>query len=105
MAGFAIENLKINLEILNDPKYDYVFSVEEVNRLVLQGIPFRDAYKIIGEQIEKGEYRPVQSVHHTHEGSIGNLCLDKISERKNIIMAGFSFEKVDEAIKELTSIG
>jgi argininosuccinate lyase len=103
ISAFAIDNITVYRNILDDPKYDYIFSVEEVNKLVLKGVPFRDAYKKVAKLIEKGEFRPDKSIHHTHEGSIGNLCLDKIVEKKNQIINEFNFEKVEIAIKKLTS--
>jgi argininosuccinate lyase len=103
ITSFALENLSVNKKILDDPKYDYIFSVEEVNKLVQKGVPFRDAYKKIGELIEKGEFKPEKSVHHTHEGSLGNLCLDKILEKKNLILKEFNFGEAELAIKKLTS--
>jgi argininosuccinate lyase len=86
---------------LEDSKYDFLFSVEEVNKLVLQGIPFREAYKIIGEQIETGKFKPEKEVKHTHEGSIGNLCLDKIAEFKNEKIESFHFDEIEKAIRNL----
>ena len=71
---FDYENLSVKEDILNDPKYDYLFTVEDVNRLVLAGVPFREAYKQVGMAVQHGRYRPTREVHHTHEGSIGNLC-------------------------------
>ena len=81
MAAFMVKNIKVNKNILADPKYDYLFTVEDVNRLVLNGVPFRDAYRQIGEQVQKGTYKPTREVHHTHEGSIGNLCTKQIAEK------------------------
>jgi len=101
IATLALENISIKENILDDSKYDFLFSVEEVNKLVLQGVPFREAYKIVGEQIETGKFQPEKQVNHTHEGSIGNLCLDKIAEFKNEKIESFHFEKVEEAINEL----
>jgi argininosuccinate lyase len=72
-----------------------------VNDLVLKGVPFREAYKIIGEKIEKGDFVPQKKVHHTHEGSIGNLCLDKISDKKQNVINKFNFSKIENAIKQL----
>jgi argininosuccinate lyase len=103
ISAFAIENILVNQNILEDPKYDCIFSVEEVNKLVLKGVPFRDAYKKVAELIEKGEFRPDKSIHHSHEGSIGNLCLDKIAEKKKQIINEFNFEKADKAITKLIS--
>jgi len=81
MMTFSIENVRVNKEILEDPKYDYLFTVEEVNKLVQDGVAFRDAYKIVGAKVEKGEFKPDKNVNHTHLGSIGNLCLDEIKEK------------------------
>ena len=78
MTTFSLKDIKVNDQILNDPKYDYLFTVEEVNKLVQQGIAFRDAYKIVGEKVEKGAFVPDKNVNHTHKGSIGNLCLEDI---------------------------
>jgi argininosuccinate lyase len=91
----------VNTRILQDPKYDYIFSVEEVNRRVVNGLPFRDAYKLVGEIIDKGDFHPIKTVEHTHEGSIGNLCLDKILLKKNKILKEFNFRKVEKAITGL----
>jgi argininosuccinate lyase len=101
IAALALENMSVKENILVDSKYDFLFSVEEVNKLVLQGVPFREAYKIVGEQIETGEFHPEKEVKHTHEGSIGNLCLDKIAEFKNEKIKDFQFEKVEIAINQL----
>lgn len=78
MTTFSLKDIKVNDQILNDPKYDYLFTVEEVNKLVQQGIAFRDAYKIVGEKVEKETFVPNKNVNHTHKGSIGNLCLEDI---------------------------
>ncbi|MBR4851631.1 MAG: argininosuccinate lyase, partial [Tidjanibacter sp.] len=76
MADFMLANLTINEQILDDAKYDYLFTVEDVNRLALSGVPFREAYREVGMQVQRGEYQPTREVHHTHEGSIGNLCTE-----------------------------
>ena len=81
MMTFSIENVHVNTKILEDPKYDYLFTVEEVNKLVQDGVAFRDAYKIVGAKVEKGEFKPDKNVNHTHLGSIGNLCLEEIKEK------------------------
>ena len=78
-----------------------MFSVEEVNRLVLQGTPFRDAYKRVGLEIEAGKFVPNKKIHHTHEGSIGNLCNDKIIELMEKNVSSFDFKKVEQAEKRL----
>ena len=101
IASLALENMSVKENILEDSKYDFLFSVEEVNKLVLQGIPFREAYKMIGEQIELGTFKPKKEIKHTHEGSIGNLCIDKISEYKNEKVKSFNFDKIEKSIKEL----
>lgn len=86
MAEFMMRHIKVNEDILSDPKYDYLFTVEDVNRLALSGMPFRDAYKTVGMQVQRGEYTPTRSVHHTHEGSIGNLCNDRIAAKMQRVM-------------------
>ncbi len=87
MADFMLSNLQINEQIIEDPKYDYLFTVEDVNRLALSGVPFREAYREIGMQVQRGEYRPTRSVNHTHEGSIGNLCTEQIRQKMERVMA------------------
>lgn len=101
MTGFMLENIIVKNDILKDEKYQYVFSVEVVNEMVLQGIPFRDAYKKIGEDIENGSYVPKMDINHTHEGSIGNLCNANIQHQLGEVLKGFQFEKVEKAIKKL----
>jgi argininosuccinate lyase len=101
IAAYALSNIKVNHNLLDDKKYDYLFSVEEVNKLTLQGIPFRDAYKEVGRQIAEGEFEPTRIVEHTHEGSIGNLCLDEIRQKKEEILKGFNFVTVNHAITKL----
>ncbi|MCG6186491.1 argininosuccinate lyase [Maribellus maritimus] len=101
IATLALKNVKVNHEILDDSKYNYIFSVEEVNDLVLKGVPFREAYKIVGEKIEEGNFVPKKSVNHTHEGSIGNLCLEEISNKKKDVISRFNFGKIDDAVERL----
>ena len=101
MTAYIINKMQVNDHILDDPRYDLMFSVEEVNRLAANGMPFRDAYKKVGLDIEAGQFKPVKDVHHTHEGSIGNLCTAEIAALMNDILAGFAFEKVEEAEKAL----
>ena len=103
MVTHMIKEVKINEHILDDDKYALLFSVEEVNRLVLEGIPFRDAYKQVGLNIEAGLFEPIKKVNHTHEGSIGNLCNNQISALMQNIVEGFAFEKVNEAEQKLLS--
>jgi argininosuccinate lyase len=101
MTAMMMAQVKVNTEILSDSRYDYLFSVEEVNRLTLAGVPFRDAYKQVGKEIEEGNFKPNKTVQHTHQGSIGNLFNDEICSYKNDVVLEFSFEKVHSAIKEL----
>ncbi|TWJ04506.1 argininosuccinate lyase [Mucilaginibacter frigoritolerans] len=103
MATFMLKHVTVNAGILNDPKYAYLFSVEEVNRMVLNGTPFRDAYKQVGAAIEKGEFNPDKTVNHTHEGSIGNLGNEQITASMNKVVKSFDFDKVKEAIDKLVS--
>ena len=103
MVTHMMREVKVNEHILDDDKYALLFSVEEVNRLVLEGMPFRDAYKQVGLNIEAGKFVPVKEVHHTHEGSIGNLCNDQISALMQNIVDGFAFNKVNEAEQQLLS--
>ena len=101
MTEFMLKQIIVREKILNDDKYKYLFSVEAVNAEVLKGNPFRDAYKKIGAEIEQGTFTPVTTIHHTHEGSIGNLCNDKIKEMMEEVLLSFKFEKVDTAINDL----
>lgn len=103
MVTHMMREVKVNEHILDDDKYALLFSVEEVNRLVLEGVPFRDAYKQVGLNIEAGKFIPVKKVHHTHEGSIGNLCNDQVSALMQNIMDGFAFNRVNEAEQQLLS--
>ena len=98
---FVLDGIEIKKDILDKDIYKYLFSVEEVNKLVLQGMPFRDAYKKVGVEIEQGLFNPEKKVSHTHEGSIGNLCNDKIEAYFESIWSGFSFPQVQKAIREL----
>ena len=86
MADFMLSNLSVNEQILEDEKYNYLFTVEDVNRLALEGVPFREAYRTVGMQVQRGEYQPTREVHHTHEGSIGNLCTEQIREKMEQVM-------------------
>lgn len=101
MVTLMMREIKINEHILDDPKYSLLFSVEEVNRLVMDGVPFRDAYKKVGMDIEAGTFTADQTVRHTHEGSMGNLCNEKIEQLMQQTIEGFQFEKVDRAEKAL----
>ncbi len=101
MAAYIINKMEVNEHILDNPIYDPMFSVEEVNRLAREGMPFRDAYKKVGLDIEAGHFTPNKDIHHTHEGSIGNLCNDKIQALMDDVVSGFKFEKMEEAVKNL----
>jgi len=101
MSTLMLSQIEINNKILDDKRYDYLFSVEEVNRLTLSGVPFRDAYKQVGLDIEAGNFKPNKSVNHTHEGSIGNLSNAEIEKYKNQILHQFNFEKVIQAEERL----
>jgi argininosuccinate lyase len=103
MAEFMLQHITVKTDILNDPKYDYLFSVDEVNRLALSGTPFRDAYKQVGLAIEQGNFNPEKTVQHTHEGSIGNLCNEQISAAMQAVVGSFGFDKVQQAINALVS--
>ncbi len=89
MCDFMLQHIRVNKNILDDRKYDYLFTVEDVNRLTLAGTPFREAYRQIGMQVQNGTYHPTREVHHTHEGSIGNLCNVEIAEKMKRAMAQF----------------
>ncbi len=101
MAAYIINKIKVNENILDNPIYAPMFSVEEVNRLAQEGMPFRDAYKKVGLDIEHGNFTPNMDIHHTHEGSIGNLCNDKIEELMDKTLEGFNFQRVKEAEEKL----
>ncbi len=103
MTTYIIKEIKVNKQLLEDEKYHSIFSVEEVNRLVLDGVPFRDAYKKVGLAIEAGDFSPCKEIHHTHEGSIGNLCNKEIAERMEQIVEGFDFQTIETAEKALLS--
>jgi argininosuccinate lyase len=101
MSKLMLQNIKIKDNILDDPKYQYLFSVEEVNKLVLAGTPFREAYKKVGLDIEAGNFGGKYEINHTHEGSIGNLNLPEVKVMMNNLIGQFKFEKVERAIEEL----
>ena len=101
MVTHMMREVKVNEHILDDDKYSLLFSVEEVNRRVLAGMPFRDAYKQVGLDIEAGKFIPSKSVNHTHEGSIGNLCNESITAMMRSVRGSFSFERMNEAEKKL----
>jgi argininosuccinate lyase len=101
MSAYIVRKMEVNEDILSDQRYDLMFSVEEVNRLTTEGMPFRDAYKKVGLDIEAGNFTPNKNIKHTHEGSIGNLCNKEIEELMNSIVEDFHFDKIDKAISSL----
>ena len=101
MAAYAVSKIKPTDGVLEDERYRYLFSVEEVNRLVLKGVPFREAYKQVAVQIQNNDYRPDTTLTHTHEGSLGNLCNPAIQAKLDEVLHVFDFEKKDQAIRKL----
>jgi argininosuccinate lyase len=92
MCDFMLQHIKVNKDILSDPKYDYLFTVEDVNRLTLAGTPFREAYRTIGMQVQEGKYHATHEVHHTHEGSIGNLCTKQIADKMQKVLSALDLD-------------
>ena len=101
MVTHMMREVKVNEHILDDERYALMFSVEEVNRRVLAGVPFRDAYKQVGLEIEAGQFKPNKEVEHTHEGSIGNPCNEQITQLMQTVVKGFDFERMNNAEKQL----
>ncbi|MEI6189020.1 MAG: argininosuccinate lyase [Chitinophagia bacterium] len=101
MASLMIENMEVKKDLLADPKYQYLFSVEEVNKLVNAGMPFRDAYQKIGKDIEAGQFSYTTDIKHTHEGSIGNLCTSQIAAQMKSVQAKMATEKVQDCLDQL----
>lgn len=101
MAALMLQHIEVRKDILADEKYRYLFSVEEVNKLVLQGMPFRDAYKTVGLSIEEGSYTYETKVQHTHEGSIGNLCNKAVAGAMKEVLEGFNFHQTNTALEQL----
>ncbi len=101
MASYAVDRMKVNPTILEDRKYDHLFTVEAVNDLVMKGMPFRDAYREVGRQVSEGEFTPVKKLNHTHEGSLGNLCLDDIRLKMEKTLSLFNISYHRQAIQKL----
>ena len=101
MTTYIIQRMEVNAHILDNPMYDPIFSVEEVNRLSAEGVPFRDAYKQVALQIAQGTYRANKQIRHTHEGSIGNLCNEEIKQLMQQLLSAFHFERMEAAEKAL----
>ena len=102
IAEFAIDNMEVTDHLMEDSRYKLAFTVEEVNHLVKEGVPFRDAYKQVGMAVERGEFEYHGTLAHTHEGSIGNLCNDKVAAKMNKVLGSFTFDKVAKAVEALT---
>lgn len=103
IANYMLQHISVNSDLIKQDKYQYLFSVERVNELVLAGIPFRDAYKQVGTEIESGKFVPNYNVRHSHEGSIGNPCIGEIKAKMDGVLYGFDFDGVREKIKNLVS--
>ncbi len=101
MASFMVEHMQVEKDLLKSSKYDLLFSVENVNQKVIEGMPFRDAYKQIGEEINDGNFKPNRELNHTLEGSIGNLCNDSLNENMDKVIAGFTFSEINDALEQL----
>ena len=101
MTTYIIDRMEVDEHLLDDPRYDPIFSVEEVNRLAAEGMPFRDAYRKVGLEIEAGTFKARKDLHHTHAGSIGRLCNEEIARLMDVILQGFHFERITEAEKAL----
>ena len=104
ITDYALEHMSVREDILEDEKYRYLFSVEAVNQEVMNGLPFRDAYRKVGQQIADGTYQPSRTLHHTHEGSLGNLCNEQIAEKMNHTMKSFNFAQAEQAMRKLVAI-
>jgi argininosuccinate lyase len=101
MASLMFQHIEVKENILEDEKYKYLFTVEEMNKLVLQGIPLRDAYKKIGADVEAGSFETHGKINHTHEGSIGNLQNEKIRSMMQNVISRFTFKEVNDALQKL----
>jgi argininosuccinate lyase len=101
IACYAIQNIKVKEGLMDDPRYALAFSVEKVNALAASGVPFRDAYKQVAAEIGEGTFKYDGQLNHTHEGSTGNLCNDRVAARMQKITAGFNFQKIDQAVESL----
>jgi argininosuccinate lyase len=102
IVAYAVENMEVVRDVMDNPLYKLAFTVEEVNHLVSEGVPFRDAYKQVGMAVQRGEFEYHGTLSHTHEGSIGNLCTAEIKEKFDAALASFTFDKVSRAVEKLT---
>ncbi|MBP3270090.1 MAG: argininosuccinate lyase, partial [Bacteroidales bacterium] len=103
IVEYAVKGMEVKTDVMSDPKYTLAFSVEKVNDLVAEGVPFRDAYRQVAASIADGSFEYSGKLSHTHEGSIGNLCNDRIAARMETLVSSFGFEKVSEAVSALIS--
>jgi argininosuccinate lyase len=101
MANFALKEIRINDKILDDPRYDYLFTVDAVNELVKKGVSFRDAYKQVGQMVENKTFKKPAKMKYTHQGSIGNLANEKINTAMERVLKEFNFSKWQNALKDL----
>lgn len=105
MTTYIVSRISVNEHLLDDPRYDLMFSVEEVNRRATEGTPFRDAYRQVGIEINQGQFTPRKDIHHTHEGSIGNLCTAEVRALMDSVWDKFGFDKVNAAEQALLDTG
>ena len=101
IAAYAASRISVSEDLMSDPRYRLAFSVEEVNDRVAKGVPFRDAYKAVGLEIQAGNFEYHGRLHHTHEGSIGNLCNDRIAAKFARVLSSFTFDRVHAAVSAL----
>lgn len=98
---FSVEHIEVKRNLLQHPQYTYLYTVEAVNELVMQGVPFREAYQQVGKAVEDGTYQYKGSIQHTHEGSIGNLCTAQIQQKLNQHYTNINYQQVEQAIQRL----
>ena len=103
ITNYMLENIIINDSVVKEDKYKYIFSVDVVNQYVLEGMSFRDAYQKVGMDIEKGDFEPIMKNKHTHEGSLGNLCNEKVQASMQQLLSEFDFKSIDKALETLLS--
>ena len=103
IVEYAIKGMEVKTDIMSDPKYKLAFSVEKVNDLVSEGVPFRDAYRQVAASIADGTFEHSGKLAHTHEGSIGNLCNEKVAGRMDDLVSSFGFDRVEAAVMKLLS--
>jgi argininosuccinate lyase len=104
IVAYAVENMEVTQNVMDNPLYKLAFTVEEVNHLVSEGVPFRDAYRQVGMAVQRGEFEYHGTLNHTHEGSIGNLCTAEIRQKFEAALSSFSFDRVHAAVNRLTAM-